>query len=282
MHMSRIKLVTDGGCDIAEEIVKKYNIDIVRMDISFGNETFVSGKEIDNKTFYKKLEGCKELPKTACPSPNRFLESFKGEEENVLVICMTSKLSATYNSAVLAKDIIDKEGINKRVEVLDTLNGCIGQGQLVYKAAKLIEEGKNIDEIINEIESLKKNLPFFGTLETLENAIKGGRVNPIAGKIINALNFKAVIQISDGLVKPIDKARGEGNSLKKVIKLIDENVEDKENRTLFIGHANCEEKGLKVKEMIEKDYNFNEIVVCEVSSVMGTYTSKGAILICAL
>ncbi|GAA3648410.1 DegV family protein [Asaccharospora irregularis] len=280
--MSRIKLITDSACDLPKDIIEKLNINIIPLNVSFGEETFVSGKDIDNKTFYQKMEKYDDLPKTSCPSPDKFIESFKCEEDSVLVLCLSSKLSGTYNSAVLAKNILEKEGYDKRIEIIDTMSGSVGQGHLVYEAAKLVADQKSIDDVVEIIEKFKENAAFFGTLETLENAIKGGRINPLAGKIINTLNLKAIIHITDGVVKPIDKARGEGNSLKKVIKLVGDKITKEETKTLFIGHANCEEKGLKVKQIMESQYRFKDIILCEIGSVMGTYTAKGAILISSL
>ncbi|HBF4284274.1 DegV family protein [Clostridioides difficile] len=280
--MDKIKLIVDSACDLPDDIIEKYNIEVVGLNVSFGEESYISGKEIDNETFYRKMSESKVLPKTSCPSPDKFLEAYHCQEESVLVINISSGLSGTYNSALLAKDMFEKEGNNKKVEVIDSLSGSIGIGQLVLKAAILIKEGKEIEEIVSIINKYKDNPPFFGTLETLENAIKGGRINPIAGKIINTLNFKAIIQVSDGVVTPIDKARGEGNSLKKLITLVESKIKDKEEKVLFIGHANCPEKAQKVREVMEKDVKYKDVVICEVGSVMGTYTSKGAILITAI
>ncbi|EGT2203684.1 DegV family protein [Clostridioides difficile] len=280
--MDKIKLIVDSACDLPDDIIEKYNIEVVGLNVSFGEESYISGKEIDNKTFYRKMSESKELPKTSCPSPDKFLEAYHCQEESVLVINISSGLSGTYNSALLAKDMFEKEGNNKKIEVIDSLSGSIGIGQLVLKAAILIKEGKEIEEIVSIINKYKDNPPFFGTLETLENAIKGGRINPIAGKIINTLNFKAIIQVADGIVTPIDKARGEVNSLKKLITLVESKIKDKEEKVLFIGHANCPEKAQKVREVMEKDVKYKDVVICEVGSVMGTYTSKGAILITAI
>lgn len=277
--MNKIKLITDSSCDLSKEIVEKYNIDIIGINVSFGEENFISGEDIDNDAFYKKMGESKELPKTSCPSPERFMTAYDCEEEHVLVLTLTSKLSATYSTAVLAKDMYLSENQSKNIQVIDTASGSIGAGLLVIKAAELIQEGKSIDEVVKEIERLKDEVVFFGSLETLENAIKGGRINPIAGKIIGALNFKVIIHITEGVVKPIDKARGEVNSLKKVIDKISTKVTNAEERTLAIGHANCLEKALKVKELIEEKNKFKNVVISEVGSVMGTYTSKGAILV---
>ena len=280
--MNKIKLITDSSCDLPIDIINKFNIDVIGINVSFGEESFIGGIEIDNETFYKKMRESAELPKTSCPSPDRFLNAYDCEEENILVLTLTSKLSATYSTAILAKDIYLKEKGNKNIEVIDSESGSIGAGLLVIKAAELIKQGKSMKEIVSEIEKLKEEIVFFGTLDTLENAIKGGRINPLAGKIIGALNFKVIIHITDGVVKPIDKARGEINSIKKVIDRVSAKATDCENRILAIGHANCLEKALRVKALMEEKKKFKEIVISEVGSVMGTYTSEGAILVSVL
>lgn len=282
INMNKIKLVTDSSCDLPKEIIDKYNIDLIGLNVSFGEDSFVGGVDIDNETFYKKMREEKELPKTSCPSPDRFIKSYECEEESVLVLTLTSKLSATYSTAVLAKDMFIKENGNKKIEVIDTASGSVGAGLLVIKAAELIEEGKTIDEIVKEIEKCKEEVVFYGALETLENAIKGGRISAIKGGIINALNFKVIIHITEGVVKPIDKARGEVRTLKKVLEYVDTNAINCEQKRLAIGHSNCLDKALKVKELIQENHKFKDVVISEVGSVMGTYTAQGAILVSIL
>ncbi|SCH14370.1 MULTISPECIES: DegV family protein [unclassified Romboutsia] len=277
--MSKIKILVDGGCDLPQEILKKYDINVVGLNVSFGNdESFIAGEEIDNETFYKRMGEMKELPKTSCPSPDRFLEAYKGEGD-ILLLSVSSKLSGTYSSAKLAKDMYDSDFADKKIEIIDTLNGSIGQGLLAIKAAELVLQGKSLEEIVEEIEKIKDDVIFYGTLETLENAIKGGRINPLAGKIINTLNLKAIVQITEGVVKPIDKARGLNNSLKKVLEYIDKNLENVEDKTIIIGHAHCSDKAIKIKEVLANKYNAKKIIISEVGPVMGTYASQGAILV---
>ncbi|GAA0712858.1 DegV family protein [Paraclostridium ghonii] len=279
--MKKIKIITDSSCDLNIELIQKYDIGIVNLNVSFGDETYADG-EMDNNTFYNRMASSKELPKTSCPSPEKFADMYNCEEDEVLVLTLSSKLSATYSTAVLAKNMFEEENSEKRIEVIDTANGSVGQGLLVIKAAQLAKEGKSLEEIVNIIEDLKEKVVFYGSLETLENAIKGGRVNPLAGKLINALNFKVIIQVVDGIVKPVDKARGDSNSVKKVIENIYINMDDEKKYNLAIGHSNCEDKALKVKEIMSKEYDFEDITISSVGSVMGTYTSKGAILISIL
>ena len=276
--MDKIKIITDGSCDLSHEVLNKFNINVVPLGVSFGEEHYTAGVDIDNKEFYAKMKDSKELPKTFCPSPENFCKEYQCEEDKIIVIALSSKLSGTYNSASLARDLYLSEHKEKDIRVIDSMTGSIGAGLLLIKAAKMISEGKDIDEIVEAIENLKEKISFYGTLETLENAIKGGRINPLAGKIIGALNFKAIVQIKDGVVKPIDKARGESNSIKKVANYITSSIEDTKDKILCLMHANCPEKAHKLLSIIEKTNKFDEVYISEVGPVMGTYTSEGAVL----
>ena len=276
--MDKIKIITDGSCDLSHEVLNKFNINVVPLGVSFGEEHYTAGVDIDNKEFYAKMKERKELPKTFCPSPENFCKEYQCEEDEIIVIALSSKLSGTYNSASLARDLYLSEHKEKDIRVIDSMTGSIGAGLLLIKAAKMISEGKDIDEIVEAIENLKEKISFYGTLETLENAIKGGRINPLAGKIIGALNFKAIVQIKDGVVKPIDKARGESNSIKKVANYITSSIEDTKDKILCLMHANCPEKAHKLLSIIEKTHKFDEVYISEVGPVMGTYTSEGAVL----
>ena len=276
--MDKIKIITDGSCDLSHEVLNKFNINVVPLGVSFGEEHYTAGVDIDNKEFYAKMKESKELPKTFCPSPENFCKEYQCEEDKIIVIALSSKLSGTYNSASLARDLYLSEHKEKDIRVIDSMTGSIGAGLLLIKAAKMISEGKDIDEIVEAIENLKEKISFYGTLETLENAIKGGRINPLAGKIIGALNLKAIVQIKDGVVKPIDKARGESNSIKKVANYITSSIEDTKDKILCLMHANCPEKAHKLLSIIEKTHKFDEVYISEVGPVMGTYTSEGAVL----
>lgn len=281
---TNIRVIIEGSTDFPKELLDKMGVKVVGINIAFGEENYIGGVDINEETFYQKMKGCKELPKTSSPSPEKFIEMFDCEEEEILIITLTSKLSSTYSSAVLAKNIYleHNPGANKRISVVDSLSGSIGVGLMVYKANKLIQEGKSLKEVTEYLEDIKTDIAFYGVLNTLDNAIKGGRVNPIAGKLINALNFKVIIEISEGVVKPIDKARGESNSLKKLLEIVKNNVNDTTNKTLVIGHSNCEEKAYKIAKQIEENYEYKDIIISSIGPVMGTYTSEGAILIAVL
>ena len=147
--MNKIKLITDSSCDLNKDIAEKYNIEIVPLNVAFGDNIYEDG-DIEKAEFYKMMDNSPVLPKTSCPSPERFMKSYEGEEDEILVLTLASKLSGTYSTAVLAKNLFEEKYPNKNVAVIDTETGSIGQGLLVTKAAQLAEEGKSFEEIENE------------------------------------------------------------------------------------------------------------------------------------
>jgi DegV family protein with EDD domain len=282
-----IKIVIDSSSDISKEEAVQLGIEVIPMIVAFDKDEYYDGVDLTPKEFYEKLIESDVLPKTSQITPFRYMEVYERlvkEGYDVIVITLSSKLSNTYSSAVLAKSIYleNNPESNKKIEVIDSLSGSIGVGLMVHKAYELAQQGKKLDEVVEYIESIKKDIVFYGTLDTLENAIKGGRVNPIAGKLINALNFKVIIEISEGIVKPIDKARGESNSMKKLFERVKENISDVENKIIVIGHSNCEDKAMKIAKNIEENYSFKKVIISSIGPVMGTYTSEGAILIATL
>ncbi|MGL5714790.1 MAG: DegV family protein [Paraclostridium sp.] len=281
---TNIRIIIEGSTDFPKSLLEEMGIKVVGINVAFGEQNYIGGIEMDEETFYKRMKDEKKLPKTSSPSPDRFIELFDGEEDKILIITLSSKLSSTYSSAILAKNIYleNHPQTNKKIEVIDSLSGSIGVGLMVYKVHELAKQGKSLEEVVKYIEDIKKHIVFYGVLDTLENAIKGGRVNAIAGKLINALNFKVIIEISEGLVKPIDKARGESNSMKKLFEKVKENVSNVEDKTVVIGHSNCEDKAKKIYKYIEDNYNFKKTIISSIGPVMGTYTSEGAILIAVL
>lgn len=278
--MSRVRILVDGSTDLPKEALEKYGIGIVPLNVAFGAESFVGGVDIDCPTFYGRMKLEKDLPKTSCPSPEKFIDAY-GEEGDVLVFTITANLSGTYSAAVMGKNMYLEENPSKNITIIDSNQGSTPTGLMAIKASKMLAEGKSIDDVVRESEIWKKEVIHYGTLETLENAIKGGRISRIAGTIINALNFKAIIHITDCQVKPIDKARGDMNSIKKVIDYVEKDLKG-EKRMMAIAHANCPDKAEKVKKMLDERMEYTELIIAEVGPVMGTYTAEGAILISAL
>ncbi|CAH2214487.1 DegV family protein [Tepidibacter aestuarii] len=277
--MNNIKLITDSSCDLPEYIMKKYNISVIPLNILFDEDSYLDGVDITKKEFYEKMKNSTNLPKTSSPAPDRFVKEFHCEEDNIIVISLSSGLSSTYNNALIGKNMYLEEVGNKRIEIIDSKNGSMGVGLLVLAAIKMIEKGKSIDYIVDKINKDVKNISTYVVLNTIENAAKAGRISSFKEKIVQVLNLKITVKVEDGLVKIYSKARGDKKSLNKLIDFIENEGVNASEKILAICHSNALDKALKFKEMVNNKYNFKEIIISEIGATIGSYSSEGALLI---
>lgn len=253
-----IRLLVDSASDFRPEELVGRNIDYVPVSITFGEETYLDGIEIDKDGIYKKMQESDIFPKTALPSPATFADIFEDAKENgdeVICILVSSKLSGTYQSAVLAKEMVEYDNIH----VIDsnTVTYCIRL--LVEHAEKLRDQGMAANDIVNEIEELKSRTCVYAALETLEYLQKGGRLSKTSATIGSLVNIKPIVTISEeGTVSIAKKCVGKVKARSGLISLIKEQRVDSAFPIYPVytyGTANCD----KMMEVLEKeDFKLNE------------------------
>ena len=205
----KIRIITDS----ASEMVSGEHLTVLPLTITFGTTEYADGVTLSHQKFYEKLIESDELPTTSQVTPFAFTEALKEAQANgeyAIIITLSSKLSGTYNSALIAaKDFPDM------VHIIDSANVCIGEKILVEYALNLLNNGADAQEIIARTESKVSQICIIGLLDTLEYLRKGGRISNLSGTIGEILAIKPVITISDGVVAILGKARGsrKGNNL---------------------------------------------------------------------
>ena len=201
-----MRIITDSASDITKEEAAKFNIDVIPLLVEFNGKSYMDGIDITKEEFYNKLIDYDDIPKTSMVTAYRFSEYFdKYKDEDIIYIGLSSKLSNSFNQAMLAKE--DRTNIH----LIDSLNVAMGERILVEYAIKLRDSNKDIEYIIRELEEKRKNIKVIALLDTLEYLQKGGRISKtvaIAGKL---LTIKPVIAVIDGKIDLIGKARGSKN-----------------------------------------------------------------------
>lgn len=275
--MEKIRIIVDQALDMPEYIVERYGISVVNLNVTFGDEQAIN---ISNKEFYEKMKSSTVLPKTSCPSPDAFLEEYKKGDGDIIVVTLSKELSGTYGSAVLAREIYISEGLQKNITIIDSTNGSIGSALLVIKIAELLRDGKTLEDILAYSDKAISEMVHYGTLETIENAVKGGRISKTKGFVVNALNLKPIVKV-EKTVFVVDKGRGTRNSLKKMVELVENDIVKYNKKVTIMGiaHSNDIEKAELVKSMMIEKYDFEEIIIAEIGPIIGTYTAEGAVLL---
>lgn len=218
-----IRLIIDSASDINKEEADNLGIIMLPLELRFGDITYLDGVNINTQQFYEKLVESADLPKTTQINPFRFTEVYKevtSRGDKAIVITISSKLSGTYRSALIAAKEI--EAFENKIYIVDSLNASIGERLLIQYALRLISEGKEIEQIVKELDQKKKSIKMLAMLDTLKYLKKGGRISPLVAFSGELLSIKPVISIVNGEVKFIGKARGSKNGKNLLNKLLED------------------------------------------------------------
>lgn len=264
-----VKIIIDSAADYTIDEAKNLNIEIAPLQIIFGEEQFEDMYEISKEQFYKRLESVN--PKTSQPTPNRFLkyyEEAKNNNEEVLVITISSGLSGTYQSAITAKSLIDYD----KIYVIDSLGASVSERLMIKYACKLRDEGKSAKEIYDLIMPIRTKFEFRLIPQTLNYLYRGGRLSKTTKIVGNLLSIKPILGFDDEAGKVIIFNKGRG--LKSTIKMIFNEMKDlgvDENFPICIGFTTKDEYFDEVKNKAIKEYPNLEFDEGQIGPVVGTH-----------
>lgn len=271
-------IITDLSSDILLSEAQKWNIKLVTMTSSFQDEVFKENTPDSFESFYKKLETSKDLPVSSQPSPHEYVELFeeaKRNNEEVLVICVSSKLSGTYNSALLAKNISEYEP----VYIVDSLQATVSIRLLVEYAVKLRDQGMCIKEIYEKLLIQRNKIKLYGVPENLVYLKKGGRVPAVLANIADTLKLKPILTINDGLIESIKNVRGTKSALAYMIEAILNDPNYDTTYGIAIAHSHDLEKANKFKALL-LDKNPNLVTsIYEIGPIIGTHVGPRGIIV---
>lgn len=214
--MEKIKIITDSTLDLPIDVVKKNDIEVMPLLINFGEDSYLDGIEITPSQMLERIDRENVLPTTAQITPVRFEEIFKKYLDlgyKIVTILLSSEMSGTYQSACIAKNLLESDDI----VVIDSQNVTSGLGILALKACKLRDNGASLEEIEEEILNLRSKVKSTLNFESLDNLVRGGRLSKAAGAIGTALGLRLILEVKDGKMAVKDKVRGSKKALKKLI-----------------------------------------------------------------
>jgi len=270
-----IKIVTDSTADVPKELLERYDIWVVPINIQFGTETYQEGIDIDRPTFYRKLEG-DLIPTSSQPSPGQFAEVYEElarQGHSILSIVITSKHSGTYQSAVLAKSMLPEADI----WVFDSLSISMGTGYQVLAAARAVQEGKSMGEIIQMLEGIRERTYLYLTPATLKYLQKSGRVGKLAGALGSLLNVKPIIKLEDGELEAFQNVRTRSKAIDRLVELTEEAVGTTEPVKLAIAHAQVPSEAEKLRERLESTFNCDEMHIVDLACSLTVHGGPGII-----
>lgn len=275
------KIVADSSCDLNKELEDKLNVSLVPFKIDVDEMQFVDDINLNVNELIHAMKNSPNPVRTSCPSPGDFVEEYrKAGVDNIFVVTISSPLSGTYNSALLAKEMFKEEEPNKFIHVFDSKSASIGETLVAMKIHELIEKKLSNLEIIEKVEKYIKEKRTYFILESLDNLIKNGRISKTKGLIANVLNLKPVMgSDEDGNIKLVENARGTKKAFRRLVEIIGETGERFEERILAISHANALERAEELKKEIQSRYNFKDIILVKQAGLSTAYANDGGIIL---
>ena len=272
-----IKILTDDTCEIPLSECEALGIEIFPITVSFGDKDYHGETELPKEKFYEMLassDKANKLPKTAQINPYEFEEIFKerlGKDDEIIGLFMSSELSGTHQSACIARNMIDEN----RIHLVDTKNITFGLGLLVYEAVRLRNEGLSARDMHEKLTEMKTRIRLFAAVDTLKYLKLGGRLSGAAALIGTLLGIKPIVQVYEGKVLSIGKAKGYVKALQEVVNFVKKHPID-ESLGMMVGHSNMPEVINQFKELAKNDINFTNARIMSIGPVVGVHVGPGA------
>lgn len=269
-----IKIVADSTCNLSAETIRRYDLRIAPIAIQFGQETFEEGIDIDREQFYNKIEEMGIIPSSSQPSPAWFAKHYESlQGDSVLVITVTRKHSGTFESAIMAKSMAP----DTEVEVFDSASISLGTGWMVLEAARMVEAGASLPDILRRLETIRAHSRLYLTPLTLKYLQMSGRVGRLQGAIASMLKVKPIIYLEDGALEAGENVRTRSKALARLIELLEAHLGHSQPANIAVIHARAEKDAEWLARKASEVLNVNEMLMDDLVPSLAVHGGPGVI-----
>jgi DegV family protein with EDD domain len=277
-------IATDSDTEIPYTFADKYKMPVFLMPYTVNSEEklFDLGKNTDFAGFYEGMKKGDDVITSTRPPIDiaDFFRDIVKKGKDVLYLSFSSQLSGHYDLALAARDMAAEEFPDARIEVVDTLRISMGAGILVMQAQKLKNEGKSMDEIKDWVLKNRNRAHEWFSVDDLSFLKKGGRLSGTAAALGTILDVKPILIVNkEGKVVAVEKIKGTRKVFRFLLSVVQENVEDPEQQTLYVLHANDMENAQKLSELIKENVPFKDSVIQDIGPVIGCHAGPGALAV---
>ena len=272
------KIIADSCCEFPEEYRKDPRFQSIPLELMVEEEVIIDDETFDQADFLRKVAASPKCPKSACPSPEKYMEAYRTEAENVFVFTLSSKLSGSHNSAELGKKLYHEKYGDKNIYVCDSQSASCGETQLAMKAAQWSEEGLSFEEICKKLASYRDHMNTYFVLDNLETLRKNGRLSGVKALVASTLSIKPVMGADTGEIIQLGQSIGIKKALAKMAEIVAKEAVHPEEKMLMITHCNCRERAEYVRDLIQKRCRFGEILIVATGGISTVYAEDGGII----
>lgn len=274
----KFKIIGDSCTDFTPEDLKKEYIVSVPLTIDVDGYEVIDDMSFDQTDFLRRVDAFEGCPKSACPSPESYMESFAGAE-NVYVVTLSSQLSGSYNSAELAKRMYQEEHPETKIHVFDSKSASSGQLLLAHLIEKYALEGMEFETLVDKVIAFREEMQTLFVLESLETLRKNGRLTGVKALVVSALNIKPYMKGENGTIAQAGQARGIKKAIGKMIDFVGEVGKNLTEKTVIIANCNCYERAKEVERELLERYRFKESIIIDTKGISSLYANDGGVII---
>jgi DegV family protein with EDD domain len=274
-------VVADSSNEIDEAFVKTYPVDIVPFKLYIDGKEYVDDSALDVDAFVEEMVQSKQTPKTACPSPNEFLEHIKGTAEEVYMVTISSKLSGTYNSAILAKKLYEDEHDNdKFIHVFDSKGAAASETLVTKKIYDLKNLNLAPEVLVEKVEQYIKDMQVYFISESLENLIKNGRISKWKGLLASTLRIMPIMGANEhGEIVLYEKVRNTNKAYQRLIDMVHDEIVKSGKKIVAITHVGNYERAQQIKDELSKIKDIEEILNIKCAGLSSLYADKKGVIV---
>lgn len=274
------KIIIDSCGELLEEWKNNEHFESVALTLNVGGENIIDDETFDQADFLKKVAACPECPKSACPSPERYMRAFDCDADHIYAVTLSAELSGSYNSAVLGSNLLNEEKPGRQIHVFNSRSASVGQTLIAMKIQECEEAGYSFDKVIETVDAYIAGQHTFFVLDNLETLRKNGRLSKAKALVASALKIKPVMGSTDeGSICQLDQARGMNKALVKMAEQIVAKTQDSETKTLAISHCNCHERAVLFRNALQERMNVKDIVILDTAGVSSMYANDGGVIV---
>lgn len=274
------KIVIDSCGELLDEWKADGRIESVPLTLMVGGEQIIDDETFNQAEFLRKVDECPECPKSACPSPERYMKAFDCDAEHVYAVTLSAELSGSYNSACLGKDLFLEDHPDKKIHIFNSRSASIGETLIAMKIQECEEAGKSFEQVVETVESYINGQNIFFILENLETLRKNGRLSTVKALVAGALKIKPVMgATNEGTICQVDQARGMNKALIKLVDHLVAATVDSEHKVLAISHCNCASRAEILKEAILEKMKVARVVIRDTSGLSTMYANDGGVIV---
>lgn len=273
------KIVVDSCCELPESYKNDSRFQIVPLGLEVGEYVILDDENFDQKVFLKKVADYPLCPKSSCPSPEKFIEAYHDEADEIYAVTLSSHLSGSYNSAELAKSLYAEKYGEKKIHVIDSESASCGETQLVEEILVCKEEGFSFENTVKRVETFKRKMRTYFVLDNLETLRKNGRLSGVKALVASTLNIKPVMVGNLGVIEQKGQAIGINKALAKMADCIVNDVENPQERMLMITHCNCPERAEFMRSLMEKRASYRDVLIMDTAGVSSMYANDGGVIV---